>query len=142
MAVAFRSVASTNTGTSVQAICVPKPACVAAGDLMIAVIERTGTSCDHQFEDATSTCSPLWEWLAEDEVDAGTNYFWPGSSEVKAVRTSNTSSVTTGRAVTSGPGMVIRVISVEIVHAGATANGLEVYFGTVDIVMYLATCAG
>lgn len=53
----------------------------------------------------------------------------PGSSEVKSVRISNTSSTTTGRAVTPGPGVILRVVSVEIVHAGATANGLEVYFG-------------
>lgn len=54
----------------------------------------------------------------------------PGSSEVKSVRISNTSSTTTVRAVTPGPGLVLRVISVEMVHAGATSNGLEVYFGT------------
>lgn len=54
----------------------------------------------------------------------------PGSSEVKPVRVSNTSSTTTGRAVTPGPGLALRIVSVEIVHTGATANGLEVYFGT------------
>jgi len=54
----------------------------------------------------------------------------PGSSEVKTIRNTNASSTTTGRVLTPGPGLVLRVISVELVHEGATDNGIEVYFGT------------
>lgn len=56
--------------------------------------------------------------------------FKRGSSEVKTVRATNASSTTVAIALDPpGPGLRIRIISVDIVHEGATANGLEVYFG-------------
>jgi len=53
-----------------------------------------------------------------------------GASEVRTFRATNTSSTTRANVVwPRDAGHRIRIISADIVHEGATANGLEVYFG-------------
>ncbi len=53
----------------------------------------------------------------------------PGSSEIKSSRATNASSTTKAEWLRPSHGFRIRVLSIEVVHAGATSNGIEVYFG-------------
>lgn len=53
----------------------------------------------------------------------------PGSSEIKSSRATNNNSTTKAEWLRPSPGFRIRIISIEVVHEGATSNGIEVYFG-------------
>ena len=53
-----------------------------------------------------------------------------GASEVKTVRATNNNSTARVTALTPTSGKRVRVISQETTFAGATSNGLEIYFAT------------